>query len=198
MLNGVALLLLIPFVAGFSLVTTNRASTKQDLELRTEVLLKSSSSSCSSGSEVAYECGHFDGKNVKERFPKAFFPKLSRTQDVPMDSPPPSVVVQMPEFLSESECSRIIEAGERIAATGAECEEYLNARVNSEVSTSGTSQEAQLLIEECKVDMAEDAGGGFRVRLEEALIKEILEERVSYAMGLEGSSFFFEEGAWER
>ncbi|GMI21500.1 hypothetical protein TrCOL_g9937 [Triparma columacea] len=104
----------------------------------------------------------------------------------------------MPDFLNAEECRRIIEAGERIAATGAECEEYLNARVNSEVSTLGTSEEAKLLIEECKVDMAEDAGGGFRVRLEEALVKEILEERVAYVMGLEGRSFFFEEGAWER
>ena len=165
--------------------------------LSNEVVLRSSTSA-SSASDVAYESGHFSNKNVKERFPSAFFPKLSRPPNVPSNSPPPSVVVQMPDFLNAEECRRIIEAGERIAATGAECEEYLNARVNSEVSTLGTSEEAKLLIEECKVDMAEDAGGGFRVRLEEALVKEILEERVAYVMGLEGRSFFFEEGAWER
>ena len=96
---------------------------------------------------------------------------------LPQDAPPPTVVVQMPNFLTPAECARIIEAGERVSATGVECEEYLNARVNSEVSSSGSSQEAKQLINECHIEMSEDAGGGFRVRLDEDMIKEILEER---------------------
>eukprot|EP00520_Triparma_pacifica_P004505 CAMPEP_0118638350 /NCGR_PEP_ID=MMETSP0785-20121206/3633_1 /TAXON_ID=91992 /ORGANISM="Bolidomonas pacifica, Strain CCMP 1866" /LENGTH=261 /DNA_ID=CAMNT_0006529585 /DNA_START=264 /DNA_END=1049 /DNA_ORIENTATION=- len=142
--------------------------------------------------------GHICAKNVKARFPDAFYPRLLRPDHVDSSAPPPSVVVQMPSFLSKEECLRIIEAGESVAATGQECEEYLNARVNNEVSSSGTSEEAKQLIDECKIEMSDDAGGGFRVRLGEDLIKDMLEERVSYVMGLEGSKFFFEEGAWER
>jgi len=99
----------------------------------------------------------------------------------------------------------LIEMGERVAETGEECEEYLNARVNEEVNEKGVSSEASELITEhmddfCSIKMTSSAGGGYRVRLNESDIKSMLEDKVKYIMGLQDRSegFFFEEGAWER
>ena len=146
--------------------------------------------------------------DVASRYSKAFLPPLPRPSGVPSDSPPPSDVVQIPEFLSLDECKALIDLGEEAARTGAECEEYLNARVNEEVSSTGASSEASDLIDShlSSSDLPtagtidDTAGGGYRVRLKEDDVKRHLEERVKFVMGLEEreEGFFFEEGAWER
>lgn len=74
---------------------------------------------------------------ITSRYPKAFLPKLSRPSSVPLNSPPPSEVLIIPNFLTSEECMVLIEMGERVAETGEECEEYLNARVNEEVNEKG-------------------------------------------------------------
>ena len=137
-------------------------------------------------------------RNIQEKFPKAFFPPTPRPADVAASAPPPSLVLQIPDFLTPAECEQLIASGEEVAARGEECSEYLNARVNNEVQEDGASSEAKALIEECDASMSDEAGGGFRVRLPEEEIREILEEKVSFVMGLEERKFFFEEGAWER
>mmetsp|Transcript_23989 Transcript_23989/g.45146 ORF Transcript_23989/g.45146 Transcript_23989/m.45146 type:complete len:301 (-) Transcript_23989:44-946(-) len=142
---------------------------------------------------------------IQERYPLAFLPKLTRPASVPKSSPPPSEVVQIPNFLTPEECGRLIGLGEAVALTGQECEEYLNARVNEEISEKGVSLEASELISEhmddsCAIDINESAGGGYRVRLGEDDIRDALEEKVKFIMGLEDRTegFYFEEGAWER
>ena len=113
---------------------------------------------------------------ILSSYPEAFLPPLPRPTGVPADSPPPSDVLQIPNFLSEAECLALIRLGEEASrAEGSECEEYLNARVNVEVSETGRSKEAEGLIDDHLSGAAlggegaidETAGGGYRVRLRE-------------------------------
>ena len=113
---------------------------------------------------------------ILSSYPEAFLPPFPRPTGVPADSPPPSDVLQIPNFLSEAECLALIRLGEEASrAEGSECEEYLNARVNVEVSETGRSKEAEGLIDDHLSGAAlggegaidETAGGGYRVRLRE-------------------------------
>ena len=142
--------------------------------------------------------------SIHDLYPLAFSPPTPRPANVPKDSPPPTQVLQIPNFLTPSECSEIIKLGNAVALTGAECDEYLNARVNTEVSTTGSSLEAKSLIDEHLEgdggNIDESAGGGYRVRLDESDVKAFLESKLKFVMGLEErvEGFYFEEGAWER
>lgn len=149
---------------------------------------------------VMDEACDYINPEVTSRFPQAFLPELRRPNSVSLQTPPPSTVICVPNFIREDECQFLIKMGEKIAATGNECEEYLNARVNTEIADVGVSNEASDLIgsmdDECAVSLIDSsAGGGFRVRANEKNIENLLSERLLFLMGLQDRSdgFLFEE-----
>ena len=149
------------------------------------------------------DCSKCDYINplYQTHFSGAFLPELSRPKSVPNDAPPPSTVVCVPGFLTPQECSALIQMGETLAAEeGNECEEYLNARVNGEVKTKGSSDEALNLIsaldDQSSISLIDSSNkGGFRVRASEEFINNLLCERVLKLMGLEEriEGFLFKE-----
>jgi hypothetical protein len=140
--------------------------------------------------------------------------QLSEFPDARMvlrDPQPPMVAI--PNFLSPSECDEIIELAKEQQRQGREATDYLNYRVNKEVSEEGVSSEAaNLLVAEdidAKVKDGSAGGdsdssssnkgleatdtGGFRVRLVERDVERLLGERLLRVMGLPERRLRFED-----
>eukprot|EP00594_Rhizosolenia_setigera_P018684 CAMPEP_0178960498 /NCGR_PEP_ID=MMETSP0789-20121207/13001_1 /TAXON_ID=3005 /ORGANISM="Rhizosolenia setigera, Strain CCMP 1694" /LENGTH=340 /DNA_ID=CAMNT_0020643861 /DNA_START=44 /DNA_END=1066 /DNA_ORIENTATION=+ len=136
-------------------------------------------------------------------FPKAHFPHGHQK----LTDPP---ILELPDFLSLEECQIIKSwALEAIDNGAEECDEYLNARVNSEVEETGSSQEGQDLLGEFDLDekglLSASDRGGFRIRLDENFVKGMLRDRLLTLLRKDTkdkeekeTQFVFEEGQWIR
>ena len=89
--------------------------------------------------------------------------QLSEFPDARMvlrDPQPPMVAI--PNFLSPSECDEIIELAKEQQRQGREATDYLNYRVNKEVSEEGVSSEAAnlLVAEDIDAKVKDGSAGG--------------------------------------
>mmetsp|Transcript_47378 Transcript_47378/g.95463 ORF Transcript_47378/g.95463 Transcript_47378/m.95463 type:complete len:361 (+) Transcript_47378:150-1232(+) len=115
-------------------------------------------------------------------------------------SHPDPPMVALPNFLTNAECDEIIALAKEQQSQGREATDYLNHRVNKEISEQGRSDEAASLLVAEGIDEKVTANkgleatdtGGFRVRLIEADVERMLGERLLRVMGLEERRFRFE------
>lgn len=129
-----------------------------------------------------------------DRFQGANFPLGSRAE-----APP---ILELPHFLTANECRAIQDWAKHAIENGAEeCDDYLNYRVNKEVEEGGQSQEGKTLIDEFDLEETQLSAahkGGFRVRLDDAVVETMLKSRLLDVLGMPNRSLVFEEGAWIR
>lgn len=129
-------------------------------------------------------------------------PNVSLFEGAKFVLPGPNPILEIPNFLSPDECEQIQNwaLNQILCGTAEECDDYLNYRVNKEVSTDGASEEGKALIEDqqlCEDALKEDDGGGFRLRLDPVFVEEMLGERLLKLLGFDNKrEMVFEEGIW--
>jgi hypothetical protein len=157
-----------------------------------------------------------------QNFPLANFPIGS------VEDPTVPPILEIPQFLSSSECQLIREWAQEAIENGApECDEYLNYRVNQEINQVGMTSEGKALIEEHlggqqqqqpyhSLDSSTSSSsknsptqppppaltaenrGGFRIRLDNRLVERIVKNRLLDVLNMPSRELVFEEGAWIR